>query len=427
MPSMTRSFIALCLVSALFVPSAVAQLRESTDPTAAGFDPTRLARIDAVVESAIEAREIPGAVAMIVHNGSIVYFKSFGYADIDTRKRMQKNSIFRIASMTKAITTASIMILYERGHFLLGDPVSDYLPEFADPRIVVEVDDDGNIVKSRAATRDIRIIDLLTHASGIAYPFLPSVTNRAYVNADIIDGLTSKPLILKDNIRRIAEQPLLFEPGSDYKYGLSTDVLGYLVEIISGKSLDDFFRDEIFVPLGMDDTFFYLPDVEESRLVTLYADVSGDGISIATADTVDIIRDSPNYPVEGAKTYFSGGAGLSSTAFDYARFLQMLLNDGEFDGERILSRKSVELMRTSRVDMDGDGDADFGFGFKVIDDLGENTELGTPGSYSWGGAFYTYFWVDPQEQLIGIFMSQVRPSRSKIARQFNLLVYQALY
>ena len=425
MPVMTRSFLVLCYC-AFFVASAAAQMLEVGDPVKAGFNEARLKRIDKAIQGAIEAREIPGAVAMIVRDGAIVYYKNFGFADIDAGKPMTKDSIFRIASMTKAITTVAVMILYERGHFLLSDPVSDYIPEFSNPRIVVDVDDEGNIVETRPANKKIRIIDLLTHASGIAYPFLPSRISKAYMNANIIDGVTSKPIDLETNIRRIAEQPLLFEPGSDFIYGLSTDVLGYLIEVISGQSLDDFFRDEIFEPLGMSDTFFYLPDEKRDRLVTLYADVNGDGISAATADMVDILLDTPNYPVEGAKTFFSGGAGLSSTALDYARFLQMLLNKGELDGKRVISRKSVELIRTSRIDMDNDGDTDFSLGFRVIDDLGEQSELGSVGTYSWGGAFYTTYWIDPQERLIGVFMSQVRPVHSSIAQRFSSLVYQAL-
>ncbi len=425
MSAVIRSVLFL-YICAFLVPSTAAQVLESVDPAVAGFDPARLSRIDTAIEAAVEANEIPGAVAMIVRDGAVVYFKRFGYADVADRRPMRKDSIFRIASMTKAITTVSVLQLYERGHFLLSDPVSDFIPEFADPRIVVKVNDDGKIIETRPANKKIRIIDLLTHSSGIAYPFLPSITSRAYVSAGIIDGVTSKPLVLEDNIKRIAEQPLEFEPASAYRYGLSSDVLGYLVEVVSGQTLDDFFRAEILEPLGMVDTFFYLPDAKADRLVTLYADVNGNGISAATADDVDIIIDNPNYPVEGAKTFFSGGVGLSATAVDYARFLQMLLNGGELDGVRILSRKSVELMTTSRIDMDGDGDPDFAMGFRVYDDLGEHTELASPKSIYWGGAFHTYYWIDPQERLIGIFMSQVRPANTTVAKRFSALMYQAL-
>lgn len=425
MLAVIRIILCLC-VCMLLSPSANAQALKFATPLAAGFDPTRLPRIDSVIEGAIEAHEIPGAVALIVRDGAIVYFKSFGYADIDSRKQMKNDAIFRIASMTKAITTVGIMILYERGHFLLSDPVANYLPEFANPQIAVAFDGDGMVSETRPANRPIRIIDLLTHSSGIAHRFLPSSTSKAYASAGIVDGVTSMPLILKDNIKKIAEQPLEFEPGSDYRYGLNSDVLGYLLEVISGQTLDEFFRDEIFEPLGMADTFFYLPDAKAERLVTLYADPNESGISTATADDVDILLDNPNYPVEGAKTFFSGGAGLSSTAVDYARFLQMVLNGGDLDGVRVISRKSVELMTTSRIDMDDDGDPDFAMGFRVYDDLGEHTELASPKSIYWGGSFHTYYWVDPEERLIGIFMSQVRPAHTTVAKRFFSLMYQAL-
>jgi CubicO group peptidase (beta-lactamase class C family) len=223
---------------------------------------------------------------------------------------------------------------------------------------------------------------------------------------------------------KLSEQPLLFDPGSAWAYGLNTDLLGYLIEVISGKPLDQFFSDEIFAPLGMSDTYFYLPADKSDRLVTLYADV--DGLRVSDGTEADIKLDNPRYPVEGARAYFSGGAGLSSTVYDYARFIEMLLNDGELDGVRVLGRKSVELMRAPRVDWDDDGDADFGLGFEVIDDLGESGELGSKGLYRWGGAFATSYWIDPEEQLVAVIMTQQRPSKSELGDRFKTLVYQAL-
>lgn len=412
----------LCLAN-----SANGQLSQVANPDDAGFDPGRLERIGVAVERAIDAREIPGAVVLIARNGTIAYFESFGFANVAARKPMRNDSIFRVASMTKAITTVGVMMLYERGYFLLSDPISKYIPGFAEPAVVIDVDDAGRVLKSRPAAREIRILDLLTHTSGIAYPLVPSRMNKAYIRAGIIDGFTSKPVDLESIVLRIAQQPLLFDPGSDFAYGLSTDVLGYLIEVVTGRSLDEFFRTEIFAPLDMRDTHFYLPPAKAHRLVTLYADPDGNGISPARGDEGDIPLDNPNYPIEGAKTYFSGGAGLSSTIVDYARFLQMLLNNGVFDGKRLVSRKSVELMRTARADRDGDGDPDFSLGFRVVNTLDEHTELSTPGAYSWGGAFYTYYWVDPEESLFVLFMSQVRPVQSNIRDLVNVLAYQALH
>ncbi len=425
---LTRARKALGLLSlTCLVSTSYARVLDVANPIDAGVDPKRLQHIETAINKAIAAREIPGAVVLIARKGSIVYHESFGFADIASGKSMEKDSIFRIASMTKVITSVGIMMLYERGHFLLADPLSNYISEFSNPRVVVEVDDNGEVLSTRPARKEIRILDLLTHSSGIAYPFVPSDTNRSYIRAGIIDGFTSKPISVEANVRRIAKQPLLFDPGSAFAYGLSTDVLGYLIEVLTDKTLDVFFREEIFEPLEMHDTHFYLPAEKADRLVTLYADPEGAGVAPAQGDEGIIRLDNPNFPVEGARAHFSGGGGLSSTALDYANFLYMLLNDGEFNGKRLLSRKSIELMRTSRSDRDGDGAADFGLGLQIVESLDRGTELASVGAYSWGGFFYTYFWVDPQEQLITIFLSQVvYPVHSGIRDIISVLSYQAL-
>jgi len=416
------TIVVLVLVAALLI-TQVAVRDQDLEP---GLITDRLARIDASINAEVDAGKIPGAVALIVKNGEIVYHKSFGLADIDSNTPMRPDSIFRIASMSKAITTVGAMILYEQGRFRLNDPLAKYIAEFASMSIVSGTDDNGGITETVAATRPIRIIDLMTHASGIGYPFIPSKVQKTYHDAGIIDGLTVKDLKLASQVKLLAAQPLLFEPGSAFAYGLSTDVLGYLIEVVSGKPLDQFFADEIFEPLGMSDTYFYLPDGKADRLVTLYNDVDGVGLVEHAGSETDIEVNDALYPIIGAKTYFSGGAGLSSTAQDYARFLQMLLNDGELDGARILGRKSVELMRTGRVDWDGDAVPDFGLGFAVVSDIGRRGELASVGSYAWGGAFNTSYWIDPSEKLIGVYMSQARPTKSDMGDRFNTLVYQAL-
>jgi CubicO group peptidase (beta-lactamase class C family) len=337
---------------------------------------------------------------------------------------MQADSIFRIASMTKAVTTIAVMTLYEKGFFQLNDPVSKYIPAFGNPTVLVSVDDEGVVSESRAAAGEIRIIDLLTHSSGISYPFIATPLQQAYKRNGVIDGLTEKNIKLESVMATLAEQPLLFDPGTDWAYGLSTDVLGYLVEVVSGKPLDQYFADEIFTPLRMEDTYFYLPGSKADRLVTLYADV--DGLRVSQGNESSIYLDNPNYPIEGARSYFSGGAGLSSTTGDYARMIEMLLNDGELDGERVLSRKSVELMRAPRIDSNNDDIADFGLGFIVISDLAASGELGSEGSYQWGGAFATSYWIDPKENIVAVLMTQQRPNKSDILNRFKTLVYQAL-
>lgn len=422
---MNRTIVTIAVL-VLITVLAFTQMGLRHKDVEAGLIADRLARIDTAIETEVAAGKIPGAVALIVKNGEVAYQKSFGFADIDSQKPMRLDSIFRIASMTKAITSVAAMMLYEQGLFQLNDPLAKYIPEFADMVVISEVDEQGNISATVPATKPIRIIDLLTHSSGIAYPFIPGKLQASYQAAGIIDGLTIEDVRLDSQMTLLAKQPLLFEPGFKFNYGLSTDVLGYLIEVISGKPLDQFLAERIFQPLGMKDTYFYLPESKANRLVTLYSEVDGVGLAEHQgSDLAEGVNDAL-YPISGAKTYFSGGAGLSSTAADYARFLQMLLDDGELDGVRILGRKSVELMRTGRVDWDGDNVADFGLGFVVVSDIGRRGELSSVGSYAWGGAFNTLFWIDPREQLIGVYMSQARPTTSDMGERFGTLVYQAL-
>ncbi len=417
------------LVTALLLlaaNTAWAQFAESDPLDSTGFVQERLGKIDAVINAEIASGKIPGAVALVARNGKIAYFKSFGFADIDAQTPMQKDSIFRLASMTKAITSVGAMILYERGLFQLNDPVSKYIPEFADMQVVSEMDANGDVSATVPAAAQIKIIDLFTPSSGISYPFASNNVQKSYVDAGVIDGMTSRDITLADQMKLLATQPLLFEPGSGYVYGLGLDLLGYLIEVVSGKPLDQFFTEEIFTPLNMQDSYFYLPNSKSDRLATLYAEVGEEGLTVSRGHESNIILDNPRYPAGEIHSYFSGGAGVSSTAFDYSRFIQMLLNNGELDGSGILSRKSVDLMQSPRIDSSGDQIPDFGLGFEVIVDPAKVGELGSIGSYSWSGAFLTSYWIDPSENLIAVFMSQVRPSQSDIRAKFNTMVYQAL-
>jgi len=422
---MKRTILILGLLLFTSTPAS-AQSDLSNDVRSTGFISDRLDRIDAAINAEISAGKIPGGVALVIKDGEVAYLKSFGLADVDSQTPMQNDHIFRIASMTKAITSVAVMILYEQGHFQLNDSVGDYIPLFAEMTVVSAVDSDGHVSATEAATKPIKIIDLLTHTSGIGYPFIASSVQKSYVDAGIIDGVTARKMTLASQMEILAKQPLMFEPGSQFAYGLSTDLLGYLVEVISGQSLQQFFAEEIFAPLDMQDSYFYLPEKKAGRLATLYADVGEHGLIVSKGDESSIILDDPLYPVAGARTYFSGGAGLSSTASDYGRFLQMLLNNGTLDGKRVLGRKSVELMRAARVDWDDDEVPDMALGFQVIADIGEKGEIGSVGAYSWGGAFNTSYWIDPGENLVGVFMSQVRPVDSDIRAKFSTAVYQAL-
>lgn len=396
---------------------------DAADPHGAGLDPARLVRIDKLIQAAVDNAEIPGAVAIVVRHGKIGYHRGFGYADLEQKRPIQLDSIFRIASMTKAVTSVGTMILYEQGRFRLNEPVSKYLPEFKNPKVLVKVAENGDFV-TEPAKREITIRDLLTHTSGIGYPFAATPLKEAYRTAGVIDGLTENQLVVRDVMKKLAQLPLLHHPGEKWTYGLNTDVLGHLIEVVSGQSLALFFEEQIFRPLKLQDTFFYLPEDRAARLVKLYAAVA-DGRLVPEG----IIREfgaRASYPIEGAKSYFSGGAGLSSTAYDYARFLSMLLNRGTLDGTTVLSRKSVELMRTPHFTDYGGAASDFGLGFNVVQDLGATGEVGSEGTYSWGGAFYTSYWIDPNEQMVAVLMSQLRPARTDVAEKFRILVYHAL-
>ena len=417
-----KFFLLSCMLTLLSACTAHYELTVGDDD----FSSSRLARIDQLIDQAVANGEIPGAVVMVSRGGDTDLLKAYGYADLASGKVMQTDAIFRIASMTKAITSVAVMILNERGDISLNDPVSKYISAFSQMRVITELDADGKIVAVEDAKKPIRIIDLLSHSSGISYPFINNALQAPYVEAGIIDGLTGRDLTLESQMRLLARQPLLFEPGEKFQYGLSTDLLGYLVEVVSGQTLPEFIAANITGPLKMDDTYFYLPPDKANRLVTLYAHVEGKGLVVSDGTESSIKLDNPNYPIEGAQTFYCGGAGLSSTAGDYGRFLLMLLNDGALDGVHILSRKSVELMSAPRIDWDEDGVADFGLGFGVVSDLGQTGQLGSVGNLSWGGAFYTSFWIDPEEDLVAVFMSQVRPAQSDVADKFQTAVYQAL-
>jgi CubicO group peptidase (beta-lactamase class C family) len=387
------------------------------DPEEAGFSSERLARIDKVVNDYIERDCFPGAVGFIARHGKIVYYKSFGMRDPVTQDPMEKDDIFRIASMTKALASVAAMMLYEEGYFLLDDPVSKYIPEFKNPQVLVKMNPDLTY-SARPASGEITIRHLLTHTSGIGYPFIPSEVAPLYHKNNIPDGFLITDQVLKDAIPTLGKLPLLHDPGTKYTYGLNCDVLGYLVEVISGKSFKDFLNERLFGPLGMDDAYFYLPDEKTDRLVPVYANTD-QGLRPSVDERYD-------YPVKGAKSFYSGGAGISCTILDYARFMQMMVNGGEYNGNQILARKTVDLMTTNQVgDLYGDGG--FGLGFGLVTEATKHQILNSVGNYSWGGYFSTSYWMDPEEDLIGLFFTQMAPMHyGDIHQKFQVLTYQAL-
>ena len=383
-------------------------------------------RISSAVERSIDDKRIAGAVTLVARRGHVAWFKAQGMADREAGKPMRPDSMFRICSMTKPITTVAVMMLYEEGRFLLEDPISKYLPEFKNPKVLVKPAS-GAPPYTIPATNEITIRDLLRHTSGITYNWNADL-GPLYKDANVANGMLQYDGTIADSVKRLAGLPLLFNPGEKWEYSLSVDVLGRLVEVVSGKPLDEFFRTRIFEPLGMKDTYFYPPDNKLERLTTAYTYYDGKGLNRFpdTPITEGPFTYSADYPVRGPKKLFSGGAGLVSTAADYMRFCQMMLDGGKVGNARLLSRKSVELMTQDQLGKISP-DQGFGLGFGIDGVKGPLAELGSPGEYNWGGFFYTAFSIDPKEQMIVIFMGQLHPDGDlTLNRQTHELAYQAI-
>ncbi|HEV7332166.1 MAG TPA: serine hydrolase domain-containing protein [Flavisolibacter sp.] len=419
------SFFLLCAIA------VVAQTKSATlqaaPPETAGFSAERLKRIDTMLTGWVERGRTNGAVALIARNGKIIYHKAFGFDDPEKKDPIRTDDIYRIASQTKAITSVAAMMLYEEGKFLLDDPLSRYIPEFAKPVVLDKFKAADSTYTTTPAKSEITIRQLLTHTSGIGYAQIGSrEANAIYAKAGITAGIgTEGGHLLATDIRKLGKLPLMHQPGERWTYGLNTDVLGYLVEVLSGTTLDEFFRKRIFEPLGMKDTYFNVPAAKHNRVVNLYVEqdkklqkappsVNQNGVFIT------------DYPKAGT-TYFSGGAGLSSTALDYAIFLQMMLNGGTYNGKQILSRNTVRLMTMNQI-----GEIDFGLnkmglGFGITTEKG-SAKLPTPaGVFEWGGAFSTTYWADPKEGLVGILYRQLwSTTHWEASDKFKVLVYSAI-
>jgi len=404
---------------------AFAQDLSPSKPEAVGLSSDRLERIGTAVQHEIDDKRIAGAVTMVIRRGHVAWFKSQGMMDREVSKPMQPDAMFRICSMTKPITSVAVMMLYEEGRFLLDDPVSKYLPEFKDPKVLVKPATGEPY--SIPATKEITIRDLLRHTSGITYQWNQDLGPR-YESAGVASGLLQYDGTIGDSVKHLAGLPLLFNPGDRFEYSLGVDVLGRLVEVVSGKPLDEFFRTRIFEPVGMKDTYFFPPDNKLDRLATAYKYYPEKGLN-RFPDTP--IKEgsfvySADYPSRGPKKLFSGGAGLVSTAMDYARFCQMMLDGGKIGSARLLSRKSVDLMTHDQLGKIGP-DQGFGLGFGVDGVKEPLSELGSPGEFNWGGFFFTGFNVDPKEQMIIVFMAQLHPTGGlRLDREVEVLAYQAI-
>jgi CubicO group peptidase (beta-lactamase class C family) len=415
------SFVLLFAAALVLRAQSVKTLSQSSSPGDAGFSEDRLARIDDLLGQHVKDQNIPGAVALIVRNGKIVYHKAFGYSDMEKKSSLKKDDIFRIASQSKAITSLAVMMLWEEGKFLLDQPVSKYIPEFRNPRVLKSFNNEDTTYTTEPAQGEITIRHLLTHSSGIDYAVIGSPEFKAiYAKAGVHSGIGNDRDLLANKIKILATMPLKHQPGERWTYGLNTDVLGYLVEIWSGMPFDQFLKARIFDPLGMKDTYFYLPKNKHDRLVALHGNRDGKAYKLKSPAYDALNTDYPK--LKG--TYFSGGAGLSSTVEDYAKFLQLFLNGGEFNGTRLLSRKTVALMLTDHLP---DLDSEFGLGFGLETGKNDYRSPATMGTFSWGGAFSTHYWADPAEKLIGVIYSNIYNNPyGYLNEKFKVLTYQSL-
>ena len=388
-----------------------------SSPESVGFSAERLQRIDKMIDGYITENKIPCGVGFIARKGHVVYHKPFGMRDPEQGDPLGKDDIFRVASMSKAITSVAVMMLFEEGHFLLDDKLSDYIPEYKEMTVLERVRPDGSLV-TRPARKAITIRHLLTHTSGIGYPFIHAELRPLYEELDIPDGFVITDRKLSESMTALAKVPLLHEPGEAFTYGLNTDLLGYFIEVISGMTFEEFLNERLFGPLGMEDTYFHLPDEKLDRLVPVYASTD-EGYEPSDVEAY-------NYPFQGGKNYYSGGAGICCPIEDYAKFMQMLVNGGRFNGHQILGRKTIDLMTTNQIEHLPDA-SPFGLGFGLVTEKNEHLTLCSVGNYSWGGYFSTSYWMDPVEDLVGLFFVQMYPNyHGEIHPKFQVLTYQAL-
>lgn len=394
-------------------------------PEKNNFSTERLQKIDQLIQQYIDSNWIANAITLIAKNGNIVYYKALGYDDKEKNKLLQRDAIFRIASQAKAITSVAVMMLYEEGKFLLDDPISKYIPEFKNPTVIDKFNKTDTSYTTIPAKREITIRDLLTHTSGIGYAQIGNdMMNAIYYKTGVGNGIGIKTI--KDNIKRLGKVPLFHQPGEKWTYGLNFDVLGYLVEVTGGMSLNSFFQKRIFEPLGMKDSYFLLPKEKYNRLTMLYTE----------DNTKHVVKMNKYIQLNGIfyrdypkinNSFFSGGGGLVSTAYDYAIFLQMLLNKGEYNGKQLLKSSTVDMMTQNQIgDLNDSRSNKFGLGFELVTKTDTKPNL-SEGSFLWGGMFGSLYWVDPKEKMVVQFILQKYPnSYYNIFEKFKALVYQAL-
>jgi CubicO group peptidase (beta-lactamase class C family) len=400
--------------------SAEAQSLQRSSPEAVGMVSSRIARIDSVMQGVVDSSRAAGVAVMVIRDGRTVKLEAYGWADREAGRHLQTDALFRIASQTKAVTSVAVMMLVETGRLRLTDAARQWVPSLGDATVT----SDGG---AQPVRRPITIRDLLTHAAGVSYGTEPSV-RASYEQAGLGPALgygwyfADKSERICESVDRIGNLPFVSQPGDRFVYGYSTDILGCIVERVSGQSLDQFFQARIFQPLGMRDTHFFVPADQRARLTTVYAVRNG-----RLERAPDGALGQGSY-AEGPRLSYSGGAGLISTITDYARFLQMLLNGGELDDVRLLSPHSIAMMSADHLgDTYGRAGLGFGLGFEILTNPGLAGRYGGPGAYGWGGAYATTYWIDPSERLVGLIMTQTLPSGGlDAADRFRTLVYAAI-
>lgn len=402
-----KKFATVLTALVLLVATSVAQVLSPVVTKSKNLDPVKLAQIDSLLNNYVANNWLVGASTIIVKDNQVVYYKGHGFANQASKKPMEANAIFRIMSQTKAITSLAILQLFENGKIGLDQAVGDFIPSFYKQTVLKDFNAADTTYTTIPAKRNITIRDLLTHTSGIDYAAIGSKNMQAiYAKADMPSGLGKSNASLLDVMKKLGTLPLVHQPGEKFTYGLNSDLLGCIVEIVSGMTLEAYFHKNIFEPLGMRDTYFNVPASKANRLPTVYTEDSNNKI-IEWGPTFRNID--PNYPLLGT-TFFSGGAGLSSTAYDYAVFLQMILNGGKYNGKQIISPRTAELMLSPQLDFKYDGLNDFGLGFAITSDKASNLEARNKGSFSWGGYYGTNYWADPKEKLICLIMTQHTPN-----------------
>lgn len=414
----TKHFLLVCTLSALFAQSALADIR-TTNPKRVGMSQARLERIEPAMQAFVDQQKLAGTLTLVARKGKVVHLEGVGYRDREAKTPMSEDTIFRIYSMTKPITAVAALTLWEQGKFQMNDPVSKYLPELANLKVYAGMDGENMVLEDTNKVMTIK--QLFTHTAGFSYGFTQSPVDKLYQQSALFSGKTKREDLLKE----VAKLPLNHQPGTKWNYSIGTDIIGILVERLSGQTLGEYFEEHIFEPLEMDDTGFYVPKDKQDRLAQIYV-INQQGQTVP-------MENEPLGDYLSAPEIESGGGGLVSTIEDYYTFTQMLLNGGEYEGERILGRKTVEYMRTNHLPSNlipfepsstGEG---YGLAMSVtVDEQGANT-MGSKGDYGWAGAASTYFRIDPKEQMIVISMTQLMPSSYfSYNKDFKNMAYQAL-